>query len=328
MSAEALAQVLRPIQDAFDPSGFPQLLVGLQPPDDAAVWKIDDQRGLVLTTDFFTPVVDDARDFGRIAASNSLSDIYAMGGTPFMALNISALPADLDPEIGAQIFQGGVEIAKEAGIVIAGGHSIIDKEPKYGMVVAGFVELGQMITKGGARPGDQLYMTKPLGFGTITTALKRQQANDEDVAEAVKWMTQLNRTAGDAARKCGVKSGTDVTGYALLGNALEMTQASQVGFRLEFQRIPMLENALSYAHQFIFPGGAFDNRTAFGKQVTFVNDVPEYFQMMLFDPQTSGGLLLAVPNDQTDKFESLIHSCEGQTWRIGEVIDGQGITII
>jgi selenide,water dikinase len=316
------------MQDAFKPSDFPQLLVGLQSPDDAAVWKIDDQRGLVLTTDFFTPVVDDARDFGRIAAANSLSDVYAMGGTPFLALNIAALPVDLDPEVCAQIFLGGAEIAREAGIVVAGGHSIQDKEPKYGMVAAGFVELDEMITKAGARPGDQLYLTKPLGMGTITTALKRQVARDEDVAEAVRWMTHLNKGASHSARKCGVKGGTDVTGFAFLGHALEMSQASQVAFRVEFDRIPVLDNALRYAQDFIFPGGAFDNRIAFSKGVNFSKELPEYFQMLLFDPQTSGGLLLAVPQHKTGEFERSICATGGQTWRIGEVTEGFGITII
>lgn len=316
------------MQDAFKSSDFPQLLVGLQSPDDAAVWRLDDRRGLVLTTDFFTPVVDDARDFGRIAAANSLSDVYAMGGTPFLTLNIAALPVDLDPEICSQIFQGGAEIAREAGIVVAGGHSIQDKEPKYGMVAAGFVELDEMITKSGARSGDQLYLTKPLGMGTITTALKRQVARDEDVAEAVRWMTRLNQDASQSARKCGVKGGTDVTGYAFLGHALEMSQASQVAFRVEFDCIPVLDNALRYARDFIFPGGAFDNRIAFSKGVNFLKELPEYLQMLLFDPQTSGGLLLAVPEDKTGEFERSISANGGQPWRIGEVIEGRGITII
>jgi selenide,water dikinase len=316
------------MQEAFKSSDFPSLLVGLRSPDDAAVWKLDNQRGLVLTTDFFTPVVDDARDFGRIAAANSLSDVYAMGGTPFLALNIAALPADLDLEICMQIFQGGVEIAREAGIAVAGGHTIQDKEPKYGLVVAGFVQLDEMITKSGAKPGDQLYLTKPLGFGTITTALKRQLARNEDVEEAVRWMTHLNRSASQAAIKCGVRSGTDITGYAFLGHSLEMSQASQVAFRVEFDRLPVLENALRYAREFVFPGGAFDNRIAFGKEVNFIKELPEYLQMILFDPQTSGGLLLSVPDEKTGEFENLMKTGNEQAWHIGEVIEGRGITII
>ncbi len=193
------------MQEMFDPADTPDLLAGLDSPDDAAVWKLDEDRALVLTTDFFTPVVDDPFDYGRIAAANSLSDIYAMGGTPFLALNIAALPPDLDPAISREIFRGGAVIAKEAGAVIAGGHSIQDKEPKYGMVVAGFVDPRKMFTKGGARVGDRLYLTKPLGFGTITTALKRQVVRDEDLAEAVSWMVRLNRDASQAGTASGVK---------------------------------------------------------------------------------------------------------------------------
>lgn len=319
--------MLRPIQGMFDPSQYPNLLVGLQSPDDAAVWKLDEQRGLVLTTDFFTPVVDDPRDYGRIAAANSLSDIYAMGGTPFLALNIAALPPDLDTEISSQIFLGGAEIAREAGVVIAGGHTIQDKEPKYGMVAAGFVDLDQLITKSGARPGDQLYLTKPLGFGTISTALKQQSAQEVDVAEAVKWMSKLNRTASSAARQCEVHGGTDITGYAFLGHALEMAHTSKVGLRIEFDRIPMLENAFKYALEYIFPGGAYDNRNFLSAEVMFTKELPEYLQLMLYDPQTSGGLLLSVPADRVEKFEMILKATSDNFWNVGEVVIGEGITI-
>ncbi len=320
--------MLRPLQEMFNPVDHPQLLVGLSSPDDAAVWKLDEHRGLVLTTDFFTPVVDDPRDYGRIAAANSLSDIYAMGGTPFLGLNIAALPADLDPEISAQIFRGGAEIAREAGMIIGGGHTIQDREPKFGLVAAGFVEIDQMITKSGARPGDKLYLTKPLGFGTITTALKRQQAREEDVAEAVDWMIKLNRPASEAARHCGVHGGTDITGYSFLGHALEMAQASGVEMRVAFNQIPLLENAVRYAQQYIFPGGAYDNRSFFGNQVIFERQIAEHLQMMLFDPQTSGGLLLCVPEGESTKFEEIMSNSKNLYWQVGEVVTGSGVTII
>ena len=215
------------MQQMFDPADSPDLLAGLQSPDDAAVWKLDEDRAMVLTTDFFTPVVDDPFDYGRIAAANSLSDIYAMGGTPFLALNIAAIPPDLDPAVSARIFAGGAVIAREAGAVIAGGHTIQDKEPKYGLVVAGFVDPRRMFTKGGAVPGDRLYLTKPLGFGTITTALKRELVRAKDLAEAVGWMVRLNRDASLAASECGVRGATDITGYAFIGHALELANASQ-----------------------------------------------------------------------------------------------------
>lgn len=303
------------------------MLIGLQSPDDAAIWRLDESRGLVLTTDFFTPVVDDPRDYGRIAAANSLSDIYAMGGTPFLALNIAALPPDLDPDISSQIFLGGAEVARQAGVVVAGGHTIQDKEPKYGMVTAGFVELDEIITKAGAKPGDRLYLTKPLGFGTITTALKRQRAEDADVAEAVRWMTQLNRAASAAARKCGVRGGTDITGYAFIGHALEMIQKGGMGMCVEFDRIPLLDNALKYARELIFPGGAYDNLNYFKDEVVFRKDIPEYMRLMLFDPQTSGGLLLAVPIAKAAEFELMMKSDNNQYWSIGDITDGRGITI-
>ena len=180
--------MLRPIANTFQPQDYPDLLVGLSSPDDAAIWRIDDDRAIILTTDFFTPVVDDAYDYGAIAAANSLSDVYAMGGTPFLALNIAALPPNLPVEISAEILRGGAEKAREAGVVIAGGHTVQDKEPKYGLVVVGFVDPRAALTKTGARIGDKLVLTKPLGFGVTTTALKREQASEEDLQEVVAWM--------------------------------------------------------------------------------------------------------------------------------------------
>ncbi|KAF0111161.1 MAG: selenide water dikinase [Chloroflexi bacterium] len=323
-----LAQVLRPVQEIFNPADYPDLLVGLQTPDDGAVWKLDDRRGLVLTTDFFTPVVDDARDYGRIAAANSLSDIYAMGSTPFLALNIAALPPDLDPSVSQQILLGGAEIAREAGVVVAGGHTVQDKEPKFGMVVAGFVDLDSMFTKAGAKVGEHLYLTKPLGFGAITTALKQDKVKAADLAVAVEWMTRLNKNASLAARQSGVHGATDITGYSFLGHASEMAQASRVCMQVIFDTIPLLENALPYAEQYIFPGGAHDNQRYFSQKVTFIKELPEYLKLMLFDPQTSGGLLLSVPEKQCENFESTMRSLEQPFWKIGEVVNGQGIIIL
>jgi len=191
--------VLRPIEDIFKSADYPDLLVGLGDPDDAAVWRLDDQRALVVTADFFTPVVDRAYDYGAIAAANSLSDVYAMGGKPFLALNIAAIPPDLPAEITSEIMRGGAEKAREAGVVLAGGHTIQDKEPKYGLVAVGFVHPEHMLTKGGARPGDLLVLSKPLGFGTITTALKQEVADPTDVSEAVGWMKRLNQAASELA---------------------------------------------------------------------------------------------------------------------------------
>ena len=315
------------MQEMFDPAVTPDLLAGLQSPDDAAVWKLDENRALVLTTDFFTPVVDNPYDFGRIAAANSFSDIYAMGGTPFLALNIAALPPNLDDGVSRLIFLGGAVMAREAGVVIAGGHSIQDKEPKYGMVVAGMVDPHHMFRKSGARPGDHLYLTKPLGFGTITTALKQQRVREGDLAEAVSWMIRLNRDASQIGATCGVHAATDITGYSFIGHAFEMADASQVGFHIVFDHIPLLENALSYAAQYIFPGGAYDNRAYFSRHVKLERELGEDLQMMLYDPQTSGGLLLAVPSDRCVDFEALMQKKDAPFWQVGEVVEGEGIIL-
>lgn len=223
--------------------------MGLDSPDDAAVWQVDDRRSLVLTTDFFTPVVDDPYDYGAIAAANSLSDVYAMGGTPFLALNIAALPPDLPVEISSEIIRGGAEKAREAGVVIAGGHTIQDKEPKYGLAVLGWVEKEHLLTKSGAQAGDQLVLTKPLGFGVTTTALKRQVAAPEDVAEVVDWMKRLNHLAAQLARELHLRAATDITGFSLLGHGLEMAQSSGCGFRLRFESIPFVSCARKYAEK-------------------------------------------------------------------------------
>ena len=205
---------MRPIQGLFDPLDFPDLLVGLGDPDDAAVWQLEEQRALVVTTDFFTPVVDDPYDYGAIAAANALSDVYAMGGSPFLALNIAAIPPLLPVEITAAILRGGADKVKEAGVVLAGGHSIQDQEPKYGLVVLGFVHPQQVITKRSARAGDVLLLSKPLGFGVVTTALKRDQVDPFHLAETVSWMKRLNKDASELALAAGVRSGTDITGIS------------------------------------------------------------------------------------------------------------------
>ncbi len=319
--------MLRPVKDLFQGQSFPNLLVGLDDPDDAAVWRLDQDRALVVTTDFFTPVVDDPYEYGAIAAANSLSDVYAMGGNPFLALNILALPPKLPPEIGAEILRGGAEVAIQAGIALAGGHTIQDEEPKYGLVVLGFVHPERIISKRGARPGDVLVLTKPLGFGVTTTALKQQKAAPEDVAEVVGWMKRLNKTASDLALEFGVRGGTDITGFSLLGHAAEMAQASNVALEFYFDRIPLVSGAQKYAQAWTFPGGASDNRAYFIDQVQFIGDWEEWEQMLLFDPQTSGGLLLCLAQDQVDSFLKKAQDHDLAAWQIGRVVDGEGIVV-
>ena len=319
---------MRPVQNVFNSADYPDLLVGLEGPDDAAVWQLDEKRALVVTTDFFTPVVDDAYDYGAIAAANSLSDIYAMGAQPFMALNIAALPPDLPTAISSEVMRGGAEKTKEAGVVIAGGHTVQDKEPKYGLVVLGFVDKDKMLTKSGLRPGDALVLTKPLGFGCTTTALKQGKADEADVHEVVDWMTRLNRTAGLLAVEFNLSAATDVTGFSLLGHGFEMAEASGVSLSIDYAQIPFVTGARKYAEMWTFPGGASDNRTHFGSYVTFDPSIDEASQMLLFDPQTSGGLLLGVPQEKLDVFKARAKEVDQPVWVIGDVYEGQGIEVM
>ncbi len=280
-----------------------------------------------MTTDFFTPIVDDAYDYGAIAATNSLSDIYAMGGAPFLALNIAALPPDLPTEIGSDILRGGAEKAREAGVVIAGGHTVQDREPKYGLVALGFVEPDRLLSKGNLKPGDELILTKPLGFGLVTTALKREQAAPEDVQEAVRWMKMLNQSASRLALEFGVRGGTDITGFGLLGHASEMAQASGVRLELEYEALPFLESAQRYAALGMFAGGLFDNQAYFEQYVEFPERLDEPSRLTLFDPQTSGGLLLGLPPGKVEAFRKRAGELGQSFWLIGNVKEGGGIRV-
>ncbi len=272
-------------------------------------------------------MVDDAYDYGSIAAANSLSDVYAMGGQPFLALNVAALPDSLPPEIASEIIRGGAEKALEAGVVIAGGHTVKDDEPKYGLVVVGFVDPRRMMSKGGLTVGDALVLTKPLGLGVTTTALKREQAEARDVQDAVAWMKRLNKMAGQLANEFNLRGGTDITGYSLLGHAMEMADASRVALKLDFAKIPFISCARKYAEMGCFPGGAFDNKMYFESKVKFADSIDEPNQMLLFDPQTSGGLLLGVPQEKLESF--LVRAVEmGQAaWVVGRVETGAGIEV-
>ncbi len=318
---------MRPLEGLFPPAEFPDLLVGLGAPDDAAVWKLDDERALVVTTDFFTPVVDTPYEYGAIAAANSLSDVYAMGGTPFMALNIAALPPDLPVEVSSEILRGGAEKCREAGVVIAGGHTVQDKEPKYGLVAVGFVHPKKMLSKSGAKPGDRLVLTKPLGFGVTTTALKQDKAAPDDVKEVIEWMSRLNKDAARLAVEFDLHGGTDVTGFSLLGHGMEMADASGVKLIFHFDQVPFVSCARKYAEMWTFPGGTSDNRTHFGPRVTFADGISEMEQMLLFDAQTSGGLLLAVPQVKIDSFLARAQEIHQPAWVIGEVISGAGVSV-
>lgn len=315
------------MKDIFDAESFPDLLVGLRDPDDAAVWRLDDDRALVVTTDFFTPVVDNAYDYGSIAAANSLSDVYAMGGQPFLALNIAALPDDLPQHIASEIIRGGAEKAREAGVVIAGGHTVKDQEPKYGLIAIGFVDPGKMLSKGGLKIGDVLVLTKPLGFGVTTTALKREIAEEQDVLEAVNWMKRLNKTAALLAVELGLSGATDITGFSLLGHGLEMAEASGVALKLEFPQIPFTAAARRYAEKGAFAGGAYDNKDHYQARVDFSEVLDAASRMLLFDPQTSGGLLIGVPQERVEAFLARARELDQPAWVIGSVEAGEGIEV-
>jgi len=302
-------------------------LVGLDSADDAAVWKLDERQSLVITTDFFTPVVDDPYDYGAIAAANSLSDVYAMGAKPFLALNISAFPSNLPNEITQAIVRGAAEKCREAGVVIAGGHTITDNEPKFGLVAIGIAESDRILTKGGAKPGDHLFLSKPLGFGVTTTAMKRGLTSPEDVAEVTGWMKRLNRETGQLAVDCGLKSATDITGFGLLGHASEIALASGVGLDFEYDQIPFIDACHKFAREFTFPGGASDNKLYFEWQVSFDLALNDAEQMLLFDPQTSGGLLMCVPEDKVGNFQKLANERGILVWEIGVVSPEPGLRV-
>jgi selenide, water dikinase len=271
--------------------------------------------------------VDTAYEYGSIAAANSLSDVYAMGGLPFLALNIAALPDQLPAEVSSEILRGGAEKAREAGVVIAGGHTVKDKEPKYGLVVIGFVDPRNMVSKGGLKVGDVLVLTKPLGGGVTTTALKQEKASDNDVKEAIEWMSHLNKTAGQIATEFNLRGGTDITGFGFLGHGMEMADASRVSLHIEYSKLPFLSGARGYAEKGIFPGGAFDNKKHFGEAVTFAKTIDEPAEMLLFDPQTSGGLLLGVPQEKLASFKKRAGELDQTVWVVGEVRAGVGIEV-
>jgi selenide, water dikinase len=240
---------------------------------------------------------------------------------------VAALPTDLPVEIAQEIIRGGAEKCLEAGVVIAGGHTVRDDEPKYGLVVVGFVDPAHVLTKAGARAGDRLILTKPLGFGVTTTALKRELADEKDVAEVVGWMKKLNRDASSLAVDLGLKCATDVTGFSLLGHGVEIALASHVKLSLHFGEIPFVSCAQKYAGMKAFAGGAVDNKNYYEEHVRFSKNVELSDRMLLFDPQTSGGLLISVPQEQIKKFQELATKIQQPYWIIGEVIKGEGIDV-
>jgi selenide,water dikinase len=328
MGPEALAHVLRPLQGLFKSERFPALLVGLQVSDDAAVYKITDDVAVIQTLDFFTPVVDDPYDYGAIAAANAMSDVYAMGGQVVLALNICGFPPKLPEEIIAEILRGGAEKVLEAGGALAGGHTVDDNEPKYGLAVMGLVHPARILTKGGAQPGDLIALTKPLGVGIITTAAKGDVADPLHLPPAIASMKQLNRDAARLAQQVGVHACTDITGFALLGHGYEMAERGGVRLRFFLDQLPFLDGATRYAGEWLFPAGTCRNEACFAPHVAFTPDVPDELRQLLYTPETSGGLLLAVAPERAGALAAAFAAADHPLWFVGEVAAGTGVEVV
>lgn len=316
MGPEALAQVLRSLTTQTAP---PQLLVGLTAADDAAVYRVNDQQAIISTADFFPPVVDDPYSFGAIAAANALSDVYAMGGQVLMAINLVAWPDNLDPGILSEILRGGTDIVAQAGGVIAGGHTVTDKEPKYGLAVTGIVHPDSILTKGGAQPGDLLILGKPLGTGLITTAHKRDKVEAGDLKAALQSMMQLNRKASQALLRPGVHAVTDITGFGLLGHAWEMASQSLTSMRFQYNALPLLPHVRHYAELGCITGGAHRNQDYLSTHVRIDERLDRFDREILWDPQTSGGLFAAIDPAIWPAIAAL--APDVTFWRIGEVTE-------
>jgi selenide,water dikinase len=331
MGPDALAQVLRPLAGMFQAEDYPDLLVGLGTPDDAAVYRLSPDQAIIETADFFPPVVDDPYTFGAVAAANALSDIYAMGGRPVFALNLAAFPDDLPVEVMGEILRGGAEKVREAGAVIAGGHTVTDQEPKYGLAVTGLVHPQRILTKGGAQVGDRLILTKSLGTGVLTTAHKQGQVADADLEAVVASMLLLNRLASEAAQATpGVHGMTDITGFGLLGHAHEMAHLAGVSMALDYAQIGWIGDVRRYAQQWIFPGGSERNEAYYSRWVSVATDLhlADWELRLLNDPQTSGGLLIAVAEAHGQELVGRLHAAGQAAHMIGVVGPGAGELLV
>lgn len=316
MGPDTLSQVLRHIPVSNDP----RLLVGLDTSDDAAVYKLSDDQALIQTVDFFTPMVDDPYLFGQIAAANALSDIYAMGGRPLLALNIVCFPDCLPHTILEEILRGGAEKVLEAGGILAGGHTVRDAEPKYGLTVTGLARPGQITANAGAKAGDVLVLTKPLGTGIIINGIKAELISEAAAGEAARSMSALNKPASEAMLRHGAGACTDITGFGLLGHASEMASASDVTLEIDFPALPLLPETMDMARMGLIPGGAYNNREYLRGLIELDEKLKPEEQMLLFDPQTSGGLLLSIPAPGAEKVVGELDKLGIQAAVIGRVL--------
>lgn len=298
-----------------------RLIVGLETSDDAAVYKIDENLAIIQTLDFFTPIVDDPYTFGQIAAANSLSDIYAMGGEPRLAMNIVCFPDCLNPDLMAEILKGGQNKVEEAGAILVGGHSVSDDEPKYGLSVTGFVHPKKVWTNAGAKEGDVLILTKPIGLGIINTAIIGGLADKDSYDEAVFNMSTLNKYAKEAIEgEEAINSVTDITGFGIVGHAQEMAEASDKTIKLYWANIPLIKNTVSYAEMGLIPAGAYTNKNYFKPYVETRGDIPVSMEDIIYDPQTSGGLLISVDRDRADIVLQRLSKTPTKCAIIGEVV--------
>jgi len=323
MGPAELGRALRDLRPFHDP----RLLVGYEGFSDASVYALTDDLLLVQSVDFFTPVVDDPRHFGRIAAANSLSDIYAMGATPLTALNIAAFPKKLGMEVLNEIFQGGMEKAAEAGIAIAGGHTVEDPEPKYGLAVTGLVSRDRLVRNCNAQSGDAILLTKPLGFGALTTAVKRGELAEAELAEAIALMEQLNEGASRLLHPHGCRAATDVTGFGFLGHLWEMCQSSGVRAVIQAGDVPVLPLALPLTREWKMPGGSIANMEYLQDRVLQDGPLEPARFGALFDAQTSGGLIIAVPEERADALLDALRTEYPWSSRVGRFEAGAGITV-
>ena len=323
MGPEALAQVLRPLNEMFPPADHPAVIRGLENPDDAAVYRLDDDKAVLLTADFFPPVVDDPYWFGAIAAANALSDLYAMGARPLFAINLVGFPDTMDNEILTEILRGGAEKIREAGSVVVGGHTTVDKEPKYGLAVAGLINPDRVLSKGGAVRGDLLLLTKPLGTGLVTTAHKRQEVEEEDLFAAVESMARLNRRAAELFMDAGdaVHAMTDITGFGLAGHAHEMAEQSGLGFAMEVRALPILPGVKHYSREMMVPGGLNRNADYYRQFVEGIK-LEGMARHIVYDPQTSGGLLAAVDPGEVEAILARFREAGEPCWVVGSAQEG------
>jgi selenide,water dikinase len=303
------------------------LLVGLGTPDDAAVYKLDDERAIIFTLDFFPPIVDEPGDYGAIAATNALNDVFAMGGTPLLALSIAAFPEELPMEMLGDIFASADETVRKAGALLAGGHTIRDAEPKYGLAVVGTVHPDGIWTKSNAQPGDALYVTKPLGTGLIMSGHKKGAIGTQQLERAVGWMKTVNKDAADVLRRVKVNAVTDVTGFGLFGHTHEMADRSGVRIRLESERFPAIDGALDLARKGVRTSGDPRNRDFAGRHLT-LQGVPESLVALGYDPQTAGGLLVSLPSEQGPALEAEFASRRLFLRRVGSVEEGKGVLVV